>query len=286
MSDIVCDGNGQVAVNELIDGINDSLKNEDIGNTVQEDLVSGSNIKTVNNETLLGSGNIEIAVDPTVVGQANILINPEVTRINQRKFNGNSFVNGQYCWDRWKATSTAMTQVVEAGNFIPNTVYTLSGSGVTTMQITSPLSGNWTIPEVPRTARNIQLEPGSNATDFKKINLGDDIARCQRYYVQINYNDGVGNSLVVGDGSSEDGNETYLNVRFPVLMRVAPSMSYRSVSDFRISGKHSGTVTSINDNNLLPYGGYLILGGVTSDGWYIVYVHLNSPGWAGFSAEL
>lgn len=39
----------------------DVLKDADLGITVQEQLVSGTNIKTINNESILGSGNIEIA---------------------------------------------------------------------------------------------------------------------------------------------------------------------------------------------------------------------------------
>ncbi len=280
---IACDGEGNISVNEIVTGVNESLQPADIGVTVQEDLVSGTNLKTINGETLLGSGDITVSAD--VVG-LNILINPEVIRINQRKFDGSSFTSGQYCWDRWKATASAMTQIIESGNFVPSAEYTISGTGVTTAQITAPSSGNWTIPEVPRTARNIKLEIGSIATEFRKENIGDDIARCQRYYVQSNYNDGGGSSVLVGDGSSEDGPDTYLRVKFPVIMRGIPVMTYRSVSDFHIAGKFSGTVTSIDDNNLLPYGGNLILGGVSSDGWYITYVSLNSPGWAGFSAEL
>lgn len=42
--------------------ISDTLITANIGNTVQANLVSGTNIKTINNESLLGSGNISISV--------------------------------------------------------------------------------------------------------------------------------------------------------------------------------------------------------------------------------
>ncbi|HHO0780427.1 TPA: prophage tail fiber N-terminal domain-containing protein, partial [Aeromonas hydrophila] len=63
----------------------------------------------------------------------NILINGEVTRINQRGFDGNwaNLAVGAYGYDRWKkADATNMTQVVEAGNFTPGAKYRLSGVGV------------------------------------------------------------------------------------------------------------------------------------------------------------
>ena len=91
----------------------------------------------------------------------------------------------EYGYDRWRATATAMVQVVEDGSYKPNTVYTLSGDGVQTQQITSPASGDWTIPEIPRTARNIQLEEGTVATPFEQRPIGLEFSLCQRYYQKM-----------------------------------------------------------------------------------------------------
>src|SRR5574343_847867 len=81
----------------------------------------------------------------------NKLINGEVTRINQRNVaNWAAVANGAYGYDRWKKIDASnMTQIIEAGNFRPSTVHTLSGVGVTTQQIPSPASGNWQIPNIP-----------------------------------------------------------------------------------------------------------------------------------------
>ena len=115
----------------------------------------------------------------------NVLMNGEVTRINQAGFNGVSWVNGEYGYDGWLATTSNMVQVVEFGNFVPNIEYTLSGIGVTTQQVTSPVSGNWTIPEIPRTATQVQLEQGSVATNFELIPEDLALSRCQRYYERM-----------------------------------------------------------------------------------------------------
>jgi hypothetical protein len=95
----------------------------------------------------------------------NILINGEVSRINQRDFDGNwsGLSDGDYGYDRWKrADASNISQVVEEGNFIPDAEYVLSGTNVTTQVVTAPSSGNWTI-TVPNTASYVQLERGSVA---------------------------------------------------------------------------------------------------------------------------
>ena len=111
----------------------------------------------------------------------NILINGNLA-INQRGVTIAAAANGSYGPDRWKKVDASnMTQIVEAGNFRPSTQYVLSGTGVTTQVLTSPASGNWTIPNTPITATNIQLEEGSIATPFEQRPIGLELSLCQRY---------------------------------------------------------------------------------------------------------
>ena len=114
----------------------------------------------------------------------NILINGNFT-VNQRGLSIASVSIGSYGEDRWKKTSGGMTQIVEEVNYLPSTVYTLSGTGVTTQQITSPSSGNWTLPDIPVTARLIQLELGDTATLFEHRSHGQELALCQRYLRRV-----------------------------------------------------------------------------------------------------
>lgn len=125
----------------------------------------------------------------------NKLFNGEVTRINQRGFDGNwtpkntwnagnTIAQQELCYgyDMWaKSSATEMIQIIEAGNFRPSTEHTLSGTNVTTQQITSPASGNWTI-TVLQTARNVQVEEGAVATPFEIRPVSFELAQCQRYY--------------------------------------------------------------------------------------------------------
>ena len=91
-----------------------------------------------------------------------------------------------------------MTQIVEDGSFRPSTQYTLSGIGVTTQQITSPATGNWTIPNVPSTATMIQLEPGPVATPFEHRPIGTELALCERYFEGGRTKSYVGGASTVG----------------------------------------------------------------------------------------
>jgi len=146
----------------------------------------------------------------------NILINGDM-RINQRGVTIAAATNGTYGPDRWKKVDASnMTQIVEAGNFKPNKVYTLSGTGVTTQQLTSPASGNWTLPNIPIAATNIQLEEGSIATPFELRPIGLELSLCQRYYTkQKFYIGGIYNSIE---------NTTWgANVQWPQNMRTTPT---------------------------------------------------------------
>ena len=123
----------------------------------------------------------EIDGTPIVTGFKNVVINGDM-RINQREFDGSSFSDGDYCWDRWQSTLSGMTQIIEEGNFVPSVAYTLSGVGLPVQIITSPSSGNWTLPEMPRTVKNVQLELGTTATPFEVRPIGLELMLCQRYY--------------------------------------------------------------------------------------------------------
>lgn len=146
-------------------------------------------------EILLNGNTVEVLTASGIPFCKNKLFNGEVTRINQRGFDGNwtpknTWTQGNtiaqqelcYGYDMWaKASASTMCQLIEANNFRPSTVHTLSGTGVTTQQITSPASGNWKI-EVPQDATYVQVEEGSVATPFEIRPIAFEIAQCQRYY--------------------------------------------------------------------------------------------------------
>lgn len=181
----------------------------------------------------------------------NKLFNGEVTRINQRGFNGNWTPKGTwnsgntiaqqelcYGWDMWaKASATDMLQVIEAGNFRPSTQHVLSGTGVTTQVLTSPASGNWTI-TVPQAARNVQVEEGGEATPFEQRPISFELAQCQRYY-WAGLPVGAFNfpAFVAGAVMSWVINFPVTLRAVPLLGIAAPGATYVGATDLNFSGQ-------------------------------------------------
>ena len=167
-----------------------------------------------------GLADLGNAYSDGALSNRNILINGNLT-VNQRGLSIASVATGAYGEDRWKKTAGGMTQIIEEVNYLPSTVYTLSGTGVTTQQITSPASGDWTLPDIPVTARLIQLELGDTATPFEHRSYGDQLRMCQRYYATDSFQ-----SRMCGATSGDIGDM----VQYPVQMRVQPTISFANLN--------------------------------------------------------
>jgi hypothetical protein len=157
----------------------------------------------------------------------NVLINGNL-RINQRGVTIAAAAVGQYGPDRWKKVDAShMTQIVEDLNVVHGATYTLSGTGVTTQQLTAPASGHWTLPNIPITATNIQLELGTVATPFEHRSYGQELALCQRYYETRSFS-----ALGVATASAQNiGGD----VPFIVTKRAAPTISQTNTFAFNVS---------------------------------------------------
>lgn len=165
-------------------------------------------------------------------GLRNRLINGD-KRINQRGFNGtwSSIADGAYGYDRWKRSGTSnMAQVVEAGNFKPSTVHTLSGTGIATSQITSPASGNWTV-IVPQAATNLMLEEGTIATPFELPDAAIEMIRCQQYGEAVR-------AQILTNAYTADA---YCSTRvdFAVTKRATPTITYTAAVGPTINSKNA-----------------------------------------------
>jgi hypothetical protein len=147
------------------------------------DLAGDTMTGDLNLPNLVATGDIQSTSQngSQIAGFRNVIINGNLA-INQRGVDIASAATGAYGQDRWKKTAGGMTQIIEAGNFEPGATYTLSGTGVTTQQLTAPASGNWTLPDIPVTARKIQLEPGPVATPYEQRPISVELSMCQRYY--------------------------------------------------------------------------------------------------------
>jgi hypothetical protein len=96
----------------------------------------------------------------------------------------------------------------------------------------------------------VQLEVGAVATPFEFEDIGTTLAKCQRYY-QKSYNqettpptNGIQAGIVVGGAPSVAVNALVGVARFPVSMRITPTMtiySYTTSQLSRVSDAYTGT---------------------------------------------
>ena len=183
-------------------------------------------------EALLRADSVQEQRDLIGAGRKNLLINGD-NRVNQRGFDGNwsGAAAYEYGYDRWFKNGVSKSQVIESLNFTPSTTYTLSGSGITTEQITSPASGNWYI-TIPFAATNVQVEKGSVATDFEHRSYGEELALCQRYYeVRVNSH----NSMHGYYASAPSGGSFFFNTQvFSVKKRAVPSVAISTVGGYMV----------------------------------------------------
>ncbi|AIX28803.1 tail fiber [Synechococcus phage ACG-2014f] len=163
----------------------------------------------------------------------NILINGNLT-INQRNVNITSVSAGEYGEDRWKKTLGGMTQIVEDGNYLPSSSYTLSGTGITTTTANSPASGDWdistTFGDISVTARSIQLEYGNVASAFDLRPVGVELSLCHRYFYRIIRSVNSTPFTIKSNSNSNDipavgSIECSYSVVFPAIMRTQPTGS-------------------------------------------------------------
>lgn len=175
-------------------------------------------------------------------------------RINQRGYVSGTATTGanQYTLDRWRVVTSGQSltftgtdagrtmtapaggveQVIEAAN-IEGGSFVINWTGTATCTVggvamskgsTFTLSANVDCPVrfFNGTFTDVQLEAGTVATPFERVLFGDVLRQCQRYYwtkaaVQyITYQAG--------------GNGFMMHIPCPVTMRIAPSVSFSSVS--------------------------------------------------------
>ena len=88
----------------------------------------------------------------------------------------------------------------------------------------------------------VQLEVGTNASDFEFLPNDVQLARCQRYY----YLHCEGNQRGVANGAMYTASVAYANIKFPVNMRADPSLEVTSGNNFRaFAGNGLSTATSV-----------------------------------------
>ena len=176
-------------------------------------------------DTMTGNLTVPSLNGGQLAGFRNILINGNL-KINQRGVTIAAAAVGAYGPDRWKKVdATNMTQIIEDVNVVHGAKYTLSWKGGTPQVLTAPATGHWTLPNIPITATEIQLELGEVATPFERRSFGQELALCQRYCWIDNYGACLGGFGYRPSVPGLSANNIALNYHFPVPMRAAPTFS-------------------------------------------------------------
>ena len=163
---------------------------------------------------------------PILSGFRNILMNGN-RAVNQRGLDTAAVAPGAYGSDRWQkaADSGSMQQTVEAGNFVPSAVYTLSATNIPARQVNAPAGGNWTITGIPFDAFQIQLELGSIATPYENRSIAQEVSMCQRYYESWTGLQTFHGFVVLGGVNPNGDNGARMYVKFSVAKRALPTVT-------------------------------------------------------------
>ena len=133
--------------------------------------------------------------------------------------------------------SPTVTQIATGTFTVSSTLTTynkqisIPSAAITGLQIvftTAALTGTLSI-------GTAQLEPGSVETAFERRSAGQELALCQRYFIDSNPSSSTASATTVACASGS-GNTTSSPIILPTTMRIAPSISTRNVAVFNGSG--------------------------------------------------
>jgi len=99
----------------------------------------------------------------------------------------------------------------------------------------------------------VQLEAGSQASDFEFLPTDVNLRRCQRYYfLKANYRDGAEDDII-GPGLYYSSSIFKAIVQFPITMRAVPSLDQTSGTDY-YQIRRNGGLDNVDDFNIQDEG--------------------------------
>jgi len=137
----------------------------------------------------------------------------------------------------------------------------------------------------------VQLEVGSQATDFEHRTFGDELSLCERYYQLIMEDDLDGNGRTGGVGGTPytDSSSVYCPILFRCRMRTKPSLESTASSTFRTRRGNSANFNGFSGfNDASDHSGTIITNGNAGGGdiGTYIWVETNSGAKLALDAEL
>ena len=88
----------------------------------------------------------------------------------------------------------------------------------------------------------VQLEEGSVATDFEDRHIGDELALCQRYYIDMDFQQTC--SINTAESTAISSVRARLSTTWPVTMRTTPTVTAINFNGYNSSGSETVIFTS------------------------------------------
>lgn len=158
------------------------------------------------------------------------------------------------------------------------TTYGQTNSNISNLGVGGTDSDNWAI-------TGVQLEVGEVATPFEHRSYGDELLRCQRYFLRL-----VDATTGADGGFLNCANYTSVNaygaLMFPTTMRTGPSLSYDSSNMQYFSKGASDTSITLALGGSSVTNCEFIISGISMTAGDAGWVRINSTGHVSFNAEL
>jgi len=97
----------------------------------------------------------------------------------------------------------------------------------------------WTTNDATFELTGLQIEVGDVATDFEHRSYGDELARCQRYFFQMDYS----SAAFIFQGPSGNASNVFGTMPTPVPMRASPTLASSAAGDFEATQIFGDTQT-------------------------------------------
>jgi len=131
----------------------------------------------------------------------------------------------------------------------------------------------------------IQLESGSQASDFQHEDIGTTLAKCDRYYQK---SEGNNYTVFLVGGIDSSGGSAYVSRRLRVPMRAIPSFSFSNSYLYSVPSNtvtYTGSLDNRSDKDIVTIG-FQQIDGDTADGHSIRFESSGDSGEVEFDAEL